>query len=192
MHKDPQSPLSNHVITHPNIKVMQLIFGGRGGVAVGPAPPLEYKQKRGLSCLAIPCTRGCLPGCFWCGYQLQEDMSLRAKQSIIIIYYYTARGHTTTPKPTRRVKWFAQIPVNITCNGHFLPVNTQFSRVCKNTISNSEKTAKSNRATNKAQPRDCRRLLQAGKQGRLTAAWKQLFSYGRRPRRQRHRRTPQS
>ena len=25
---------------------------------------------------------------------------------------------------------------------------------------------------------DCRRLLQAGKQGRLTAAWKQLFSYG--------------
>ena len=67
-------------------------------------------------------------------------------------YYYTARGHTTTPKPTRRVKWFAQIPVNITCNGHFLPVNTQFSRVSKNTISNSEKTAKSNRATNKAQP----------------------------------------
>ena len=108
-----------------------------------------------MVCHALPCpvlADACKVVLTRASAQLQENMRLQ-NETEHSCNYYTARGHTTTPKPTRRVKRFAQIPVNIKCNGHFLPVNTQFSRVSKNTISNSQKKpAKSNRATNKAQP----------------------------------------
>ena len=54
-------------------------------------------------------------------------------------------------KTGQRVILFPRIPVNITCNGHFLPVNRRFSRTSEIPMANSQKTAKSNKATSKAQ-----------------------------------------
>ena len=71
-------------------------FWGAGRGCCWASPPIRIQTK---TWFVMPCHTlysWMLARLFWCGYQLQEDMSSRAKQSIIIIIITQPEG---TPQP---------------------------------------------------------------------------------------------